>query len=188
MVAVVALLASVAAARASVLGATFYPDHGAPGARITVGQLPWPDVCPSVRVYLSREVNPTPLITSAADHRLIQLAGTVRYRHGYRSGTFSGPLPPLTTTFDFRVPRLPPGVYGTYAQCVGGPVDWSGFGPGATTFTVDPEPLPPTDTVTATSTAAPGPADDPRPAALLALALGLATLMGVRRWAGRHEG
>jgi len=42
------------------------------------------------------------------------------------------------TTFTFRVPRIAPATYTTYSRCSGGPVEWSEFGLGASTFKVDP--------------------------------------------------
>ena len=137
------LLSPHASARAAYLGATFIPDHGAPGARIVVGYLPLPKECPRVNVYPSREATPSPPIASAHDPRLIRLVGTVSYRRGYGPNS-TGPTP-KTTTFEFRVPDLRPGTYGTYAQCVGGPAVSSGFGTGNSLFTVDPGP-PETDT------------------------------------------
>jgi hypothetical protein len=49
------------------------------------------------------------------------------------------------TIFVFVVPALPTGTHSTYSQCRGSEPAFSGFEPGATTFTVDP-PLPATDT------------------------------------------
>ena len=135
--------------RASVLGATFLPDHAAPGSTVLVVYLPRAADCPTVRVYLSRQQSPTPPITSARDRRLIRLMGTVAYRTGYGPNS-TGPTP-RTTTFRFRVPALSPGIYGTYGQCVGGPPVSSTFGPGAGPFTIDRADGPATSTVAVTS-------------------------------------
>jgi hypothetical protein len=140
------LLTSNQIARASVLGATFLPDHGALGSKVLVAYLPLAADCPNVHVYLAREVSPTPQITSARDRRLIRLVGTVAYRTGYGPNS-TGPTP-RTTTFTFRVPALAAGIYGTYAQCVGGPPVSSAFGAGAGPFTVDPAGAPATSTIT----------------------------------------
>jgi hypothetical protein len=136
------LLTSGRSVRASVLGATFLPDHAAPGSQVLVAYLPLAADCPSVRVYLSRHVSPTPPITSAGDRRLIRLVGTVAYRTGYGPNS-AGPTP-RTTTFSFRVPVLAPGIYGTYAQCIGGPPVSSTFGAGAGSFAVEPVGVPAT--------------------------------------------
>jgi hypothetical protein len=174
------LFSSGLSARASVIGATFLPDHAAPGSMVLVAYLPLVADCPRVRVYLSRHVSPTPPITSARDRRLIRLVGTVRYQTGFGPNS-TGPTP-RTTTFTFRVPRLPSGVYGTFAQCVGGPPVSSTFGPGAGPFTIERAVIPATATVTS-----PPPKGSALAWPVYAIALFIGGLLWRRRFARRAD-
>lgn len=133
----------------TVLGASFSPDHGPSGSRITVGELPLAIGCPAVDVWLAPVGTRSPPIDSRDDPRLIQLRGTSTH-------------PPATigaglgTTFVFRVPAIAPKTYGTYYQCIGATAGFDFFSAGHTTFTVDPS-VPGTDTVAAPASPVTGP-------------------------------
>jgi len=155
--------ASVASAY-TVLGATFLPDHGAPGAAIVVVGLPLAVDCPVVDVWLAPGAAPSPPIAASNDPRLLRLEGTVRVRP-IGAGGVNDTRP--GTTFEFRVPAIQPGTYSTYAECRGGTSGFEGFWPGATPFTVQPA-------APATYTDAPVRAAPGTPPLLLVIAGGLA--------------
>jgi hypothetical protein len=165
----IAALGTVAASLVmayTVPGATFTPSHGAPGARVEVIGLPLAADCPDIRVWLSRDVSPSPPITSPRDPRLIRLHGTVSHPPIGDGGL--GDRRP-GTMFTFAVPSLPPGKYGTYDQCRPASSAFP-FGAGSTRFVIDHAP-PSTDTIVV------GPAGDRAPpagdaVARAALALG----------------
>ena len=143
VVALVAVAAVVSNAAAyTVLGASFFPNHGAPGIRIVVDGLPLAADCPTVDVWLAPGITASPPIVSAADTRLIRLRGQVRHVPGGVSlgDTRRG------TTFVFRVPAIAAGTYSTYSRCIGGSAGFAGFGTGNTTFTID-HPPPNTDAI-----------------------------------------
>jgi hypothetical protein len=144
----------------TVVGATFLPDHGAPDALIVVEGLPLAADCPVVKVWLAPGPTPSPPITTSTNKRLVALDGAVRVRPIGAGG--AGDTRP-GTTFEFRVPAIRPGTYATYAECRGGSV-FGGFGPGATTFTVEAAP-PRTDTEPGTAVA---PGSSPNPSTLTA--------------------
>ncbi|HVM63316.1 MAG TPA: hypothetical protein VMU14_00545 [Acidimicrobiales bacterium] len=134
------------------LGATFSPGHGAPGATVRVTGLPLAVDCPDIRVWLSPEQDATSSITSPSDPRLVRLAGTVshpRIGAGGIGDTRHG------TLFTFVVPGLRAGTYATFSECIPASGGF-GFSSGATPFTVDAA-TPDTDTIGAN----PGPATDP---------------------------
>jgi len=163
--------ASVASAY-TVLGATFLPDHGAPGAAIVVVGLPLAVDCPVVDVWLAPGAAPSPPIAASNDPRLLRLEGTVRVRP-IGAGGVNDTRP--GTTFEFRVPAIQPGTYATYAECRGGTSGFEGFWPGATPFTVQPA-------APATYTDAPVRAAPGTPPLLLVIAGGLAIpLFALRR-------
>lgn len=171
----VAILVAASASTASaytVLGAYFDPGHGAAGARISVGELPLAVDCPTVHVWLASDVTPSAPIESRDDPRLIKLWGTTRHAPG---GIGVGNQRP-GTTFIFRVPAITPRTYATYWQCSGGTGSFDFFGPGHTTFTVDPS-TPGTDTVAAPADAAVG-SSDPSRLVIAALA-GLVALIAI---------
>jgi hypothetical protein len=156
----------------TILGATFDPDHGAAGSRITVGELPLAVDCPTVDVWLASDVAPSPPIESSDDPRLIKLRGTTRHAPG---GIGVGDQR-LGTTFVFRVPAISPRTYGTYWQCSGGTGSFGLFSPGATTFTVDVS-APGTDTVASPADPVVGSPDTSR--LVIGLFAGLVALAGV---------
>ena len=167
------LLAGVSSASAyTILGATFDPDHGSAGAKISVGELPLAVDCLTVDVWLAGDVIPSPPIESRDDPRLIKLRGTTRHAPG---GIGVGDQR-LDTTLTFRVPAIAPGTYATYWQCSGVTGSFDSFGPGATTFTVDPS-VPGTDTVAAPADAVAGSTDISR--LIMASFGGLLALVGI---------
>lgn len=144
-----ALLVTASLSTASaytVIGAYFHPGHGAAGMKVVVSGLPLAVDCPTVDVWLATDVTPSPPIASSDDPRLIELRGMTRHPSG-GSGIGTGGSA-LGTEFVFRVPAIEPGTYGTYSSCPGGSAGFDGFGPGATTFTVDPT-VPSTDVAAA---------------------------------------
>ncbi len=172
---VLAPAASVASAY-TVAGASFLPDHGAPGAAIVVEGLPLAVDCPVVDVWLAPGTAPSPAIASSSDPRLIKLAGSVRVRSigaGGANDTRPG------TTFEFRVPAIQAGTYATYAQCRGGDPAFRGFGPGATSFTVEAG-SPRTETTA-------GVADAPGPWPVLPAVAGVFGVAGLVLWWSRRQ-
>jgi hypothetical protein len=167
------LVASASTASAyTILGAYFDPGHGAAGARISVGELPLAVDCPTVEVWLASGVTASRPVESRVDPRLIKLRGTTRHAPG---GIGVGDQR-LGTTFVFRVPAITPGTYATYWQCSGTTGSFDSFGPGATTFTVDPS-APGTDTVAAPAHAVVGARDSSR--LLIASLAGLVALIAI---------
>jgi hypothetical protein len=142
---VIAVLVAQPSLGYTVVGATFSPDHGAPGDQILVTGFGLPHDCPSVSVYLAPSAAASG-ITSPNDRRLTRLDGAVRYLRGFGLGVGDTRR---TTTFSFRVPNLGLGRYSTFAKCAGG-----SFDPGATAFRITGGDLPQTSTV-APSTAVP---------------------------------
>jgi hypothetical protein len=81
----------------------------------------------------------------------------------------------------FRVPAIEPGTYSTYSSCPGGTAGFDGFGPGATTFTVDST-VPGTDVAAADDRLVGSPG---MPRVIVGLVAGLIVLVGIA--ARRHS-